>query len=123
MCTQCLKSQGVTPAMIHAQDKAKHLDEGKPGIHCILAMPLITEMAKVMDYGAAKYGSHWNYRKGMSWMALLGSCSRHLTAFIRGENDDKESKYSHLAHLACDAAMLFEYIGHFDNLDDRPRGC
>jgi Domain of unknown function (DUF5664) len=102
---------------------AKHMDDGKPGIHCILAMPLITEMAKVMDYGAKKYGSHWNYRKGMNWMKLLGSCSRHLAAFIRGENNDKETGLSHLAHLACDAAMLYEHIGHFDNLDDRPRPC
>jgi len=106
-----------------SENAAKHMDEGKPGIHCILAMPLITEMAKVMDYGAKKYGSHWNYRKGMSWMALLGSCSRHLTAFIRGENNDQESGFSHLAHLACDAAMCFEYIRSHPSLDDRPRGC
>lgn len=101
--------------------KAKHFSKGKLGIQFILAMPIIDEMAKVMDYGAGKYGSHWNYMKGMSWMELLGSCARHLTKFIRGENNDKESGFSHLAHLACDAGMLFDYIGRFPRFDNRRR--
>jgi len=81
---------------------AKHFDEGKLPIQHILAMPIIEEMAKVALYGQKKYGSFYNYRKGMPWMKLLGSCSRHLWRFIRGENNDKESRISHLAHLAYD---------------------
>jgi hypothetical protein len=101
--------------------EAGHKDEGKPGLQYVLAMPLIDEMAKVGDFGAKKYGQ-WNYQKGMYWMRLCGSMARHLTAFIRGENNDKESGLSHLAHLAYDAAMVFGYIGRHDNLDDRYRG-
>ena len=108
---------------MNRKSKAKHFDKDKLGLQYILAMPLIDEMAKVMDYGAVKYGDHYNYRKGMPYMKLLGSCVRHLTAFIRGEDNDKESGFSHLAHLACDSAMLFELIRLYPNLDDRPTGC
>lgn len=101
--------------------EGKHFDEGKLPLQHVLGMPIIEEMARVAQYGEKKYGDYYNYRKGMPWMKLLGSCTRHLWSFIRGENNDKESGLSHLAHLAYDSGMLFEYIGHFDNFDDRPK--
>lgn len=100
--------------------EAGHKDAGKPMLQYILALTLLDEMAKVGEFGALKYGQ-WNYKAGMPWMKLLGSIARHLTAFIRGENNDKESGLNHLAHLAYDAAMLYDYIGRFDSLDDRYR--
>jgi len=101
--------------------EAKHLDEGKVRLQYILAMPGIDLVAAVGYYGFTKYGDRYNYRKGMPWMKLLGSCSRHLAAFIRGENRDTESQLPHLAHLAYDALMLLEYPGKFDHLDDRAK--
>jgi hypothetical protein len=100
--------------------EAGHLDSGKTAYQYILSMSFIDEMAKVGSFGALKYGQ-WNYKAGMPWMKLCGSMSRHLIAFIRGENNDKESGLSHLAHMAYDAAMVFDYIGKHDNLDDRYR--
>lgn len=90
-------------------EEAKHLDTGKVPLQHILAMPGLDQIALVGEYGFKKYGDRWNYRKGMPWSKLLGSCSRHLAAFIRGENLDSESQLPHLAHLAYDCLMLLEY--------------
>lgn len=98
--------------------EAGHYDSGKIGLHFILAMPGLDKVALVGDYGAKKY-DQWNYTKGMPWMKLLGSCSRHLTAFIRGEDLDKESQLPHLAHLAYNALMLLGYMECHKSLDDR----
>lgn len=98
--------------------EAKHSDEGKLGLQYILAMPGLKEVAKVGDFGAKKYGQ-WNYRAGMPWMKLLGSCSRHLISFINGEDLDPESACPHLAHLAYNALMLLEFMETKRAQDDR----
>jgi len=98
--------------------KAKHFDYGKLPLQYILAMKGIDEIAKVGEFGAKKYGQ-WNYMAGSEYMRFLGSCSRHLTLFIRGENLDHESGISHLAHLCYDALMLLEWQHRKRGLDDR----
>jgi Domain of unknown function (DUF5664) len=99
--------------------EASHLDEGKVQLQHILAMPGLDQVALVGEYGFRKYGDRWNYRKGMPWSKLLGSCSRHLAAFIRGQNLDNESGLPHLAHLAYDCLMLLEYMESHNAQDDR----
>jgi Domain of unknown function (DUF5664) len=98
--------------------EALHKDEGKLGLQYILAMSGLDSLARVGDYGAKKY-DQWNYTKGMSWMKLLGSCSRHLISFIRGEDLDLESGLPHLAHLAFDALILLGYMEDHREKDDR----
>jgi hypothetical protein len=98
--------------------EAGHLDAGKVGLQFILAMPGLDQVAKVGDYGAKKY-DQWNYCKGMAWMKLLGSCSRHLAAFIRGQDMDEESGLPHMAHLAYNALMLLGYMENKRELDNR----
>jgi hypothetical protein len=98
--------------------EAGHRDEGKIGLHYILAMPGLCSVAQVGDFGAKKYGQ-WDYKAGMPWMKLLGSCSRHLAAFIKGENKDAESGLPHLAHLAYNALMLLDYMENHNDKDDR----
>jgi hypothetical protein len=105
-------SEGVT------NSKALHKDDGKIALQFILAMEGIDDVAEVGMYGAKKY-SQWNYKAGMPWMKLLGSCSRHLIAFIRGENLDPESQLPHLAHLAYNALMLLDYTRNHNDKDDR----
>jgi Domain of unknown function (DUF5664) len=100
--------------------EAGHKDEGKIGLQYILAMSGLCSVAAVGDFGAKKYGQ-WNYKAGMPWMKLLGSCSRHLASFIRGEDIDPESKLPHLAHLAYDALMLLDYQENHVDKDDRYR--
>ena len=100
--------------------EAKHLDKGKLGFQYILAMPGLRHVAAVGDFGAIKYG-RWNYRSGMSWMKLAGSCSRHLIAWLTGETFDSESQLHHLAHLVYDALMLLDYYTEVKGTDDRFR--
>lgn len=102
--------------------EAKHLDDGKVGLQYVLSMPALEVVCKVGDFGAQKYGQ-WNYRKGMPWMKLLGSCSRHLVAFILGHDNDVESGLSHLAHLAYNALMLLGYVMENKGTDDRYKGA
>jgi len=99
--------------------EAKHLDEDKTGLQYVLSMPGLYAVSAVGDYGAKKYGDQFNYKKGMPWMKLLGSCARHLTAFIQGEDLDPESKLPHLAHLVYDALMLLDYTMNDLGIDDR----
>lgn len=101
--------------------KAKHFDDGKPEIQYLLAMDGLEDVAACGTYGAKKYKDRYNYKKGMPWMKILGSCSRHLRAFIRGEDVDPESGLSHLAHLIYDALMVLDYTKNHPAHDNRPK--
>jgi hypothetical protein len=52
-------------------------------------------------------------------MVYIGAAFRHLSAFNQGENADPETGRSHVAHLACCAFMLLDYIKEHPELDDR----
>ena len=98
--------------------ESRHLDEGKIGLQYILAMRGLISVSNVGDYGAKKYGQ-WNYKVGMPWMKLLGSCSRHLFQFILGMDNDSESGLPHMAHLAYNSLMLLDYMETHREKDDR----
>lgn len=66
------------------------------------------ELARVITYGAKKYGSrNWklvdNYKE-----RYLGACRRHLSAWMRGEILDEESGHYHLAHAICSLMIILE---------------
>jgi len=96
---------------------ATHFDTNKPRMELLPASGL-TEWARAMTFGARKYGDH-NWRKGMAWTRVLGSLTRHLTAFMGGENIDPESGVNHMAHVMCNAAFLLHYEQHRPEFDDR----
>ena len=98
--------------------QARHDDSKKLGLQYILAMPGLCSVAAVGDFGSAKY-SRYNYKAGMHWMKLGGSCTRHLCAWLKGEDLDQESNLPHLAHLAYDALMLLDYSMSNKGADDR----
>jgi len=52
-------------------------------------------------------------------MKLGGSLSRHLRAWLMGEDMDPESGLPHLAHLIYDALMLLDYSNNHKDKDDR----
>lgn len=95
-----------------------HHDQGKPSL-ALLSRIALEDTARVMDFGAKKYDAH-NWRKGISWTAIMNSALRHLYAFNDGEDMDEESGLSHLAHAMCDVMFLLEYY-HLDmsDFDDR----
>jgi len=97
----------------------KH-DQGKPRFELIPATAL-AEVAKVMAFGAGKYGDH-NWRTGpdfFTWTRLSGALLRHTFAWMRGEDLDPETGLSHMAHAACNALFLLEYITVKLGKDDR----
>lgn len=92
-------------------------DQGKAPLSMLPRVALEQE-AKVMEFGAKKYGK-FNYRKGMKWSRLIDAALRHVYAYADGEDNDPETKLSHLAHARCCLGFLLEYAD--DNLgeDDR----
>lgn len=101
---------------IELQTGVKH-DSGK--IRMDLLSPIaLEEIAKVMTFGAKKYGDN-NWRGGIKWSRVLGALLRHVFAFIRGEDNDPETGISHLAHGGCCIMFLLEYQATHGELDDR----
>jgi hypothetical protein len=92
-------------------------DDGKPPLSWIPREALVS-LAKVMAYGADKYGKD-NFRKGMEWRRLADASLRHLTSWVDGEDNDQESGLSHLGHAMFGLAVLCLYQTKGIGLDDR----
>ncbi len=78
----------------------------------------IEQLAKVLTLGANKYKPR-NWEIGMPWMDVIASLKRHLAAFERGEDIDKESNELHMAHVLCNAAFITEYYKIAPQFDNR----
>jgi hypothetical protein len=72
----------------------------------------VIEMGTVMDGGAHKYGAY-NYRDTrISTTTYHDAILRHFMLWADGEDNDPESKCSHLAHImACCALMIDADVG------------
>lgn len=81
----------------------------------------IMEMAKLLT-NMDKCGKYdkYNWTKGMELSKTLDSLERHLYAFKVGINEDDESKFNHLVHVAVNAMFAWNTY-KLDNpeLDDR----
>lgn len=94
----------------------KH-DSGKARFD--LLVPGFTEqMAKIMEFGARKYAPN-------SWQGVANGTDRytaalhrHMNAWQQGEDIDKESGCSHLAHVAINAMFLFHLNRQNKSYDD-----
>ncbi len=86
----------------------------------LLPMESVSEIVKVMTFGANKYGkANWK---------LLANCEeryfsaamRHLEAWQSGQLNDEESGLPHLAHAACNIIFLlwFSKTKSFNNVFD-----
>lgn len=94
----------------------KH-DDGKVRVE-LLPFESLSEIAKVLAFGAKKYADH-NWRKGFAWSRLLGATLRHLFAWALGEDKDAETGLSHLAHAGCELMFLLAHELHGYGTDDR----
>ena len=82
----------------------------------------IKEVVKILLFGMRKYDAR-NWEKGIAYSRLFAAAQRHMIAWFQfGEDNDKESGYSHLAHAACDILFILAFVlrGRKD-LDDRPK--
>ena len=78
-------------------------DSDKPRMD-LLPMDALLEVAKVLTFGAKKYGDH-NWEKGIEFYRLRAAQLRHDAAVEMGELYDTESGLIHTAHKATDALM------------------
>lgn len=102
--------------------ESKKFDQGK--IRMDLLPLSIEETAKVMTFGAEKYGDHNWLSTGMQWSRLRGAIGRHLAAYDRGEDFDTEAaskgyRIYHMAQVAANAQMLVDYYKYHPDKDDR----
>lgn len=109
----------TTYSNVVSESGTKH-DEGKPRME-LLPTEALTQIAKVLAFGASKYGEH-NYRGGLKYSRLIGAAMRHLTAYNDGEDLDPETGLSHLAHAACCCIMGIQMAKERPDCDDRYKG-
>ena len=84
----------------------------------LLPPELLEETAKVLTFGAQKYSAH-NWAQGASWSMYFSAMMRHMWAWWRGEDNDPETGFSHLAHAACCLSFLIAYQRRGLGEDDR----
>jgi hypothetical protein len=71
----------------------------------LLPFPALEEIAKVLMYGAEKYGrDNWKLCEDLNdyEKALM----RHISAHLSGEMYDEETGLLHLAHVGCNLVFL-----------------
>lgn len=88
-------------------------DSGKPRMSLVPPHAL-TEMAKVMTFGACKYKAHSWKDVENAQERYLDALLRHAIAYVAGERIDPESGLPTMAHIMCDAAFLIE-LDMFNN--------
>lgn len=89
--------------------EALRFDQGKTN-WSLMPFEAVEEINKVLEFGANKY-AEWNFVKdgGMNHSRILNSCLRHIFSYMRGEDCDRESGLSHLAHAGCNILFLLYY--------------
>ena len=92
-------------------------DTTKPRMD-LLPPEALTEISKVLGYGAKKYSAH-NWRKATEWSRYSAAALRHLNAWNAGEDIDGESGLPHLAHAGCCIMFLLALQQTAVGTDDR----
>jgi len=100
-----------------SHDSGTKNDDGKPALGLLPFAPL-EEVAKVLGYGAVKYGKY-NFKGGFEYTRLIGAALRHLFAFARGQDKDPETGLSHVAHAVCNLLFLLDQQIASTGTDDR----
>ena len=98
--------------------KAKTYDNAKPPL-AWLPPEGMRAVARVQAYGHRKYKDFNNYRKGMEVSRNCSCAMRHIMAYMDGEDFDRESGESHLAHAACRMMFILQNIHDQVEIDDR----
>ena len=89
--------------------EAKH-DLGKPHLTYV-PRKIIWDIARIRDFGNAKYGSPENWRQ-VSPERYRDAAFRHFLCYLdEPAGVDPESGLPHLWHLACNIAFLCEMEG------------
>lgn len=101
------------------ENRAERLNNGKLQWG-LVDFSSLEEMVRVLEFGAKKYSPD-NWKKGSPTVELCESLLRHVFAFISGENNDPESKLSHLGHIMCNVMFLSYMMKNKPEFDNRCR--
>jgi hypothetical protein len=93
-------------------------NDGKPRLSLVPAEAVEGE-ARVFEHSAEGKYDYWDWLRGRSWSDLVDAMGRHLAAFASGEDHDRDTGLSHMAHIRCNAAMLMVYDNLHPEHDDR----
>jgi len=85
----------------------------------LLPWDALEEIAKVMTFGAKKYGDR-NWEKGIAYGRLIRAAVGHITSWAMRRDVDSETGLSHLAHAGCCVLFLLAYILRGVGEDNRP---
>lgn len=100
-------------------DPKKIYGEKKPPMQ-LIPSAIEEPMARVLEYGAKKYGE-WNWRKNpVEIMTYIGAIRRHVAEILDGNLFDEESGQPHLAHIAASCAIVLDAERHGMLIDNRP---
>lgn len=92
-------------------DQTIKTDAGKPQL-TLVPQKAIIAIARVREFGVKKYGDPDNWKK-VEIRRYQNALYRHWLAYLENRNQkDPESGLSHLAHLLCNAAFLYELEGY-----------
>ncbi len=87
----------------------------------LLPPEALIEASLALHNGAAKYGA-WNWRRaGVRASVYVAAMMRHILVWADGEDVDRESGASHLAHVIACAAILLDAARQGRLVDDRAR--
>lgn len=95
----------------------KKFDQNKLRVD-LLPTEGLFEVAKVLTFGATKYGEH-NWRDGIEWSRVYAAAQRHMMKWNAGDTYDDETGINHLAHACANLLFLLTYAQHNGDLDDR----
>lgn len=98
----------------------KRDNKGKVRLSLIPSQAL-ADMAKVLEFGAGKYGDH-NWRlagDNLTLLKILDSLERHLLEIKKGNDIDEESGLPHIAHVLANAAFISQLTEDGTLIDDR----
>ncbi len=114
------KLYGEVPRAVYNQDPEKggiKWDGGKVRFE-LIPPEAVYGAAKVFTYGAKKYADN-NWAKGMNWMRLFGSLSRHIWSWAWGQDLDPDTGFHHLDMALCNLMMLRALVARDEGEDDR----
>ena len=101
------------------KDPKKEAVAKKEPMH-LLPTVFLRRTATVLGLGAKKYGEYnWRISDGVDANTYIAAIRRHIAQYSDGEDVDKESGVSHLAHIAATCAVLLDAEQHGKLVDNR----
>ena len=78
----------------------------------------ILGVAGVMTFGVEKHGEY-DYLDSHRLSEYYNKALRHLLAFWSGQDNDPETKLSHLCHAGANMNIMFHLLNKHPDRDDR----